>query len=194
VGRSHEPHCFNSALAAARAGDGRGHEHLFRSLAPRIAGFLRAGGSSDPDGLVNEVFLRVFGQLDRFEGDESALRAWAFSIARCRLIDERRTAARRIAAEQLCEHHHDVLQGDVAADADVGLGTEWVTSVLALLGPDQRDVLTLRIVGDLPFVEIAAVLGKSVGAVKALQRRGLATVRRTFELTDEEIAGLAVPF
>ena len=74
------------------------------------------------------------------------------------------------------------------------LGTEWVESVLELLEPDQRDVLTLRVVGDLAIPEIALVLGKSVGAVKALQRRGFASVRRVLELTDDEISELAVPF
>jgi RNA polymerase sigma factor (sigma-70 family) len=45
------------------------------------------------------------------------------------------------------------------------------------LTPDQRDVLSLRIIAGLTLQETAEALGKRVGAVKALQRRGLAAVR-----------------
>ena len=49
------------------------------------------------------------------------------------------------------------------------------------LAGDQREVLMLRIVGGLTVSEVAAVLHKSPGAVKALQRRGLAAIRHLME-------------
>jgi DNA-directed RNA polymerase specialized sigma24 family protein len=56
-----------------------------------------------------------------------------------------------------------------------------VTDLLRSLSPDQRDVLLLRIVGDLSLEEAARVTGKRTGAVKQLQRRGLAAIRRQLE-------------
>jgi RNA polymerase sigma-70 factor (ECF subfamily) len=53
-----------------------------------------------------------------------------------------------------------------------------VTRVLGALSEDQRTVLLLRIVGDLSIEDVAKALGKRPGAVKALQRRGLAAVKR----------------
>jgi hypothetical protein len=47
------------------------------------------------------------------------------------------------------------------------------------LAPDQRDVLLLRVLGELTVEEVAGVIGKSPGAVKALQRRGLAAIKLT---------------
>ena len=41
---------FECALGSARAGRADGYEHLFRSLAPRVAGYLLAGGALDPEG------------------------------------------------------------------------------------------------------------------------------------------------
>jgi RNA polymerase sigma-70 factor (ECF subfamily) len=58
---------------------------------------------------------------------------------------------------------------------------EKVQSVLETLSEDQRAVLLLRVVGDLSIEEVAKAIGKRPGAVKALQRRGLAAIRR--ELT-----------
>jgi RNA polymerase sigma-70 factor (ECF subfamily) len=46
---------------------------------------------------------------------------------------------------------------------------------------DQRDVLVLRIFGELPLEQVAEILGKRPGAVKALQRRGLDALRRNFQ-------------
>ena len=71
------------------------------------------------------------------------------------------------------------------------LATEWVDEVLAQLEPDQRDVLLLRVVAQLTIDEIAVALGKSSGAVKALQRRGLAAARRLLAATDEEFSRVA---
>jgi len=53
-----------------------------------------------------------------------------------------------------------------------------VTDALAHLTPDQQTVVTLRVVGDLSVEQVAVVIGKPAGAVKALQRRGIAALRR----------------
>ena len=58
------------------------------------------------------------------------------------------------------------------------LGSDWVTAILDSLASDQRDVLLLRVVSDLSIDETATVLGKTPGAVKALQHRALASIRR----------------
>jgi RNA polymerase sigma-70 factor (ECF subfamily) len=53
-----------------------------------------------------------------------------------------------------------------------------VRGIIEGLAPDQRDVLLLRVLGDLTVEEVATAVGKSPGAVKALQRRGLVAVKR----------------
>ena len=66
------------------------------------------------------------------------------------------------------------------------MATDRVHDLCARLAPDQRDVLLLRLVGDLTIEQVSQSVGKSVGAVKALQRRGLDAIRRI-------IAGEGVP-
>jgi len=58
-----------------------------------------------------------------------------------------------------------------------------VRRLVGRLSPDQQSVLLLRIVGDLTVEEVARVVGKRRGAVKALQRRGLVALER--ELSNE---------
>ena len=56
-------------------------------------------------------------------------------------------------------------------------GSARVRQVLAGLPDDQREVLLMRIVGDLTVDQVATVMGRSAGAVKQLQRRGLLELR-----------------
>ena len=168
-------------LAAAREGAECAWREIYADLAPGVLGFLRARGACDPEGLTGEVFVQIVRDLDRFEGNWRAFRAWTFTIARNRLLDERRSEARR-RLEPLIEAEAE-LEGpaDVEHDAFARLGLERVIEVLATLSPAQRDVVLLRVVGDLSIEEVARVLGKRQGAIKQLQHRGLATVRRSFE-------------
>jgi RNA polymerase sigma-70 factor (ECF subfamily) len=168
---------FDPVLAAARLGEAWAFRRLFEWLGRPIAGYLRGAGVEDPDGSANEVFLRIFGAIDRFEGTEGRFRSWAFSIAHNLVIDERRKRSRRPATSPLDAAVEPTVEG--ADDAVlVALGDERVQAMLAGLAPDQRDVVLLRIVADLSIEDTAAALGKSPGAVKALQHRAIATLRR----------------
>ena len=60
---------------------------------------------------------------------------------------------------------------------------------LATLTDDQRAVLLLRVVADLSLAETAEVLGKPVGAVKALQHRALAKLRADVGAVSQEPGG-----
>lgn len=168
---------FEDILDAARSGVPRAFERLYRNLAPAVAGYLRLQGSAEPDDLTSEVFIGVFSGLSSFRGTETQFRSWVFTIAHRRLIDERRRAARR---PQFSTDHVEIFDrpgGDAEQDALDVLGGRRVFELCAELSPDQREVLVLRTVADLTVEQVADVVGKSSGAVKALQRRGLTALR-----------------
>ena len=166
---------FESVLFAARAGAEWAWARIYEELAPSVAGYLRAHGAPDPEDLVGEVFLQVVRGLDRFSGPEPAFRAWVFTIAHRRLVDDVRRRTRRPATPMEPEILSEVAGagGDVSDEAMAGLDAERVKAAIAELPPDQRSVLLLRIVGDLTIEQIADAMGKRPGAVKALQRRAL---------------------
>jgi RNA polymerase sigma factor (sigma-70 family) len=171
---------FPDVLLAAQANAGWAFERLFESQGRSVVSYLRSQGAADPDGTANEVFLRAFRGLTTFQGDEGAFRGWLFVIARNCLIDERRRQARRPVVVAATD-----VDGPAAPGADQGafeqLGAERVHDLLNELSPDQRDVLLLRIVADLTVDQTASALGKQPGAVKQLQRRGLAALRKRIE-------------
>jgi RNA polymerase sigma factor (sigma-70 family) len=169
---------FSARLAAAREGSEHAWGEIFQWLAPTVLGYLRANGAPEPEDTLSEVFLQAARDLPRFEGDERRFRAWVFAIAHNRLIDARRAAARRPVEPVAAPPEPDVPADDAADEALATIGREQVHRVLAQLSPDQRAVLLLRVLGELTVAEVARALGKRQGAVKALQRRGLAAVRR----------------
>nr|WP_275264626.1 sigma-70 family RNA polymerase sigma factor [Jiangella asiatica] len=165
-------------LAAARSGAPWAFERLYSSLAPTVAGYLRLQGSAEPDDLTSEVFLGIFAGLAGFEGTEAQFRSWVFTIAHRRLIDERRRTARRPATPTDDPKVLDRPGGDAEADAIDALGLRRVLELCATLSDDQREVVVLRVVADLTVEQVAEVVGKSPGAVKALQRRGFDALRK----------------
>jgi RNA polymerase sigma-70 factor (ECF subfamily) len=169
---------FEHVLEAARAGRPQAWEHLYRALAPAVTGYLRMQGAEEPDDLASEVFLGVFRGISTFGGDEGAFRSWVFVIAHRRLQDERRRRYRQVRTMPVPTAYSEPAGGDAENDAMRRLATDRVRSVCARLAPDQCDVVLLRILGDLTVEQVADVLGKTVGAVKQLQRRGLEAIRR----------------
>lgn len=177
---------FDAVLAAAHNGAPWALERMFTALAPAVTGYLRVQGSAEPEDLTSEVFVAILRNLRNFQGDEAGFRSWVFTIAHRRLLDERRRRARRPLPEPLTDTADAVARESPAADdvegtIDRSLGAERVRALCDRLVPDQRDVLLLRLLGDLSIEQIAGMLGKSRGAVKALQRRGLAAVGRLLE-------------
>lgn len=175
------PELVGQLVAAAQANAPWAFERLYRHFAPVVCGYLRTQGAEDPEGLTSEVFLGAFRRLDSFVGDGSAFRSWLFTIAHHRLIDDRRRRTRMPATTPLDERGDAWTGGDVETDALASLGSAEIRRLLATVSPDQRDVLALRVVADLSVEQTARALGKTPGAVKALQRRALASLRRTLE-------------
>ena len=170
---------FPRVLAAACAGGEWAWRELYEAVAPQLTRYLRARGVPEPDDVVGETFVKVVRYIEGFEGDEAAFRTWVFTIGRNLVVDDLRKRTRRpvdvATDEQLLRTGP---RGDAEEDAMHDLATAHVEEVLAHLSIDQRDVLLLRILGGLTIGEIALVVGKKEGAVKMLQARGLATIRR----------------
>ena len=174
---------FETVLAAAQAGASWAAERLWTSLAPKVAGYLRIQGAADPDDLTSEVFLGVFRSLGTFSGTEDQFRSWVFTIAHRRLTDDRRRTARRPPPAWGLQPDVGPPATSAEHDALCQLSTERVRVLCERLVPDQRDVLLLRLLGGLTVDEVAAALGKSQGAVKALQRRAVVAARK---IVDQE--------
>ena len=168
-------------VVAARDGQAWALTEIWQRFAPAVNGYLRGRGAAEPDDMTSEVFLAVFERLRRFHGDDDALRSFVFTIAHHKLVDDLRRRARRGEPAPYEPEKDPRVEASAETVAMGVIGDQQVDELLQSLSPDQREVILLRVVGDLSLEQTASVLGKRVGAVKALQHRALGSLRRLLE-------------
>lgn len=170
---------FESVLSGAQAGAGWALTILYRDLHPRVLRYLSVREPAEAEDLASEVWIDVAEGIGRFRGDEDGFRAWVFTIARRRLLDLRRRASVRrekpVPPDLLAG---DRGIGDAEGEALASLEADAAVALIATLPHDQGDVVLLRVIGDLSVAEVARILGKRPGAVRALQHRALKNLAR----------------
>ena len=178
---------FPELLASAQGGDERAFAVLWRDLQPAVLRYFRVAAGEAAEDLAADTWVSVIRSLGRFRGDERAFRAWVFTVARHRVIDWRRQAARRptrsVPAELLAERP---APDDPVAEVLEAQSTRAALALLAELPADQAEVVALRVLGGLEVAEVARIVGKRPGTVRVLAHRGLRRLARRVEA-----AGLA---
>jgi RNA polymerase sigma-70 factor (ECF subfamily) len=181
-----DPTEFEERLAAAQAGHGSALGELFHELYPRVFRYLRALEPNEAEDLASDTWLSVASALPLFRGDEQGLRAFAFTIARRKLIDFQRRRSRHpsvpMEPERLAEEGR---VGDVEDEALTALATEAALERIGTLPPEQAEVILLRVLGGLPVDEVAQILGKRPGTIRVIQHRALR--RLAEQLTREDV-------
>lgn len=171
------PSALSDALPAAQLGEPWALNVIYRELAGQVHGYLQSRGATEPEELTQDVFLTVFSKLPTLTGGVAGLRTFTFSVAHARIVDSHRARARRPDAQPY-DPDTDRRSSPSAEDTyDASSSPARVQQLLARLPADQRNVLALRILGDLSLEETAHVIGRSRGAVQQLQRRALIALK-----------------
>jgi RNA polymerase sigma-70 factor, ECF subfamily len=165
-------------VTRAKTGDQEAVDALYRLHVDRIYAYLAAnvGNPHDAEDLTTQTFMRMIVSLPRYRPGSTPFAAWLFRIARNLAIDHFRAAARARARTQ--PSVAPVRDASAEDEALSVLNREFVRGEIATLSLGQREVLTLKFVCGLTNAEVASVLSKTEGAVKALERRALRTLQR----------------
>ena len=165
---------FARVLADAQGGSEDQFAVLWRDTNPALLRYLRVLAPENAEDIAAETWVHVVRGLPRFIGDEAAWRAWLFTTARRRLIDQARLRKR---------HPAEPLDGvsaaemprtpDAAQIAMENLATESAIALLSQLPPPQAEVIMLRVVAGLDTDAVAALLGKTPGNIRVMAHRGL---------------------
>ena len=153
---------------------------LYEQYAGRIFTLARyaLGSEVAAEDAVQSIFLKAFQSRERFRG-EAAASTWLWRIAVNHCNDELRRRRRRAEEVPLdailgwADDAHTPEQRHAVKQVD-----EIVARALLELSPKLRTVVVLRYVEEMPYDEIAAVLGCSVGTVSSRLARALATLER----------------
>jgi RNA polymerase sigma-70 factor (ECF subfamily) len=162
-------------LRAVTAGDFTHFDTFVDRYKVRLIRYLahRTGDRDAAEDLAQEVLIRV---LRGAYAGRSSVATWIFSIANRCAIDHARSRRRRDPAgppaEEPSSHALDPALLAMRQDSD-----RRVERLLAQLPPPQREVIALKVFGDLSFTDVAAVLGRPIGTVKSQMRYGLQKVQ-----------------
>lgn len=181
---------LDEVVDGVRRGDPDAIAAVYLEVAPALRAFLRGEirHGEVADDLVEQTFLELVEGHASIRGDGRSLRAWLFQAARHNLYDWRRRAARR-SDHELTEGMRATLEsgapdpGEIVGDAQE---VDLIRAAMQELTPGQREVLELRLVAELPIADVADITGKTEGAIKQLQHRGLRSLSR---ILDRERAG-----
>ena len=173
---------FAATLAAAQRGDEAAFTTLFRAFNPMVVRYLVVlAGAGAAEDLAAETWVAALRGFSGFEGTEGALRSWLLTIARARWVDAVRSGTRR--PEVVTDTTPDQpASDDVHATVVAAIGTRAAIDIVRRLPPDQAEIVTLRVLGQLEVGEVAELTGKTANHVRVLTHRGL---RRLAELLGE---------
>lgn len=175
---------FAAALARAREGDEAAFATVYRTVNPRLVGYLYGIVGHDADDVAAEAWHDVVRGLDGFRGDGPAFRAWAATIARNRALDHLRRIRHRPRTTGLDEASAEPPpERDSEGLALENISTAHALSLIAELPRDQAEAVLLRVMLGLNGPTAARVLGKQPGAVRTAAHRGLKRLAESMRRT-----------
>lgn len=163
----------------ARRGDASAIEAIYRRHYDRVYRyvFFRLGSDAAAEDVSSQVFVAMVGGLKHFEWQGKPFIAWLYAIAHKQVAYylRRNGRAETVNLEELAERAADT--AGPYAGAEQREQRADLAAALRQLPDSQREVIVLRYLLSLSLAETAAALGKSEGAIKQLQLRGLAGMR-----------------
>ncbi len=167
-----------SLVQRARQHDQEAFAQLYEEHFDKIYRYLviRIEDKMEAEDMTQQVFIKALRSISSFKWQGVSFSAWLFRIARNQAIDFLRKRAKQAPVP--------LNESLAASDANPQQATERRSEIEQLilatrrLTRAQREVIALRFAGDLPVAEVARVMGKSPGAVKALQHSAIVALRR----------------
>ena len=144
---------------------------------------LRIGDKTEAEDMTQQVFLKALQSLSSFKWRGISFSAWLFRIAHNQVVDYLRKKTKQ--ATTLLDESLVSSNSDPQLVAEHKLDIEQLLSATKRLTEAQREVLSLRFAGELPVAEVAKVMGKSQGAVKALQHSAIGALRKVLSLAED---------
>ena len=137
---------------------------------------LKIGDRIEAEDLTQQVFMKALGSISSFKWKGIPFSAWLFRIAHNQVVDYFRKKKRYTTVS--LDESRASSDTDPRLEVERKLDIAQILQATKQLTESQREVISLRFTSELSIVEVARIMGKSVGAVKALQHSAIAALRR----------------
>jgi RNA polymerase sigma-70 factor, ECF subfamily len=169
-------------ITAAQAGCAQSFARLYDRYLSMVYNYVlhRVGNRSTAEDLTADVFMRALRRIGTFRQRGVDFGAWLLTIARNRVHDYFKSASFRLEAsfDEVCEAPAPSGEGDPETALLSQEAAQQVRAALDQLKDEQAEVLHLRFIQHLDVPETAEAMGKSSGAIRALQYRALRSLAR----------------
>lgn len=165
-------------IERARNGDVAAFGEIYDTHVDSVYRYLlyRVREPSDAEDLTSEVFTRAFANIHRYRWQGKSFLAWLYTIARNAVTDRRRRDRPTV---ELDNAYGLAAEGPTAHDrAVLGEEVDALRGAVKHLTGEQQEVLMLRFIENMSSREVATILGKNEGAIRALQFRALGRLRK----------------
>jgi RNA polymerase sigma-70 factor (ECF subfamily) len=165
-------------IERARTGDRAAFAELYDTHCDAVYRYIlyRVREPADAEDLCSEVFTRAFANIHRYRWQGKSFLAWLYTIARNAVTDRRRRDRPTV---DLDDAYGVAEEGPTAHDRAVrGEQVDALRGAVKHLTSEQQEVLVLRFIENMSSRQVAQVLGKNEGAIRALQFRALGRLRK----------------
>jgi RNA polymerase sigma-70 factor (ECF subfamily) len=173
------PEYVRALVERGQKGDRDALEELYLIHFDRIYSYLHVsvGNRHDAEDLTTQTFLKMLEKIGTFRWRSAPFSAWLFRIAHNLAMDHFRSRRRWQPEEEVPEAPGSE-EPSAELEAMQTIGRESMLKLIERLSPEQQQVLTLKFIFNFPNAEVAAILGKTEGAIKSLQHRALASLEK----------------
>ena len=176
-----------SLVRRAQVQDGEAFAQIYEEYFNKIYRYiaLRMGDRTEAEDLTQQVFLKALESLPHFKWRGVPFSAWLFRIAHNQVVDHLRRRNRRpsVPVDEVELISDDNPQDTVEQIQDI----EQLMKATKRLTIAQQQVISLRFAGELPVAEVAHIMGRSQGAVKALHHSAIVALRKIMVQGQENV-------
>jgi len=173
----------------AQQGDKEAFAQLYEANFDKIYRYviLRVGNKAEAEDMTQQVFVRAFESIQSFRWKGIPFSAWLFRIAHNLVVDQIRKKKKRPTVS--FDESLAVSDSNPRLEVEKRLDIEQLISATRRLTEAQREVISLRFAGGLSVAEVAGVMGKTGGAVKALQHSAIVALRKVLLVGEDSEKG-----
>jgi RNA polymerase sigma-70 factor, ECF subfamily len=170
-------------LKRASQADPEALTELYDQYVDRIYSYVyrRVGQAEVAEDLTGQVFMRMLEAIRTGHPWRTSFSGWLYRIAHNLIIDYYRRRKRATFVELDDAAPVQAPNSDPLHSAELRLDTQRMRDALRAITEEQAQVVVLRFLEELSIAEVAGIMGKTEGAIKALQYRAVLALRRVME-------------